>query len=244
MNLPELVKGMFKEKEKHTAKVLIIGGTDQTNFEAVWSKHDIEEYTSDMDANASKNRMVVSPVAVLLEEGEGGYIDARITLPLQGWVSDLRIEPSIEESKDLQRITDWVAGFMEVFCMNSTITGLDISTGAYVFSDEKHSVLKLDDILKRPKKDKGDLMMDDQGIGSVEDILSGQLTQKEIDTFVQGKPEASVEAVEVPVAQEEAGSTHTAMRATQEEIVAKYGYQALKDLVARTGQPLLIKKSK
>lgn len=252
MKFPELVKTLFNTPDNHTAKVILIGATNQQNFEAVWSKHDIEEYTQDMDANASKHKMNYTPVVVVVNEGADGHFDAVIALPTQKWTEGLRMDDSIAESKNIQRAADWLAGFMETFCMNDSITGIEVDTGTMVFGTGKHSLFNLENIMKDlgPKRTKDSLMTDAMDIGNVDDILAGQMTPEEIKNH-QNPVEKAVEAAMAPprlpvevVPEPAPVDEYEAMRATQQSVIDKYGFSALEELLKATKQPLLVRKPK
>ncbi len=247
------VKKVFQTPKDHEPRILLVGATDKANFDLVWSQHQMEDVIESMDENASKQGMSYSPVFIVVNEGKGGHLDTEITLPLQAWSSDMRVDESLLQTQNTQRITDWLAGFMEPFCMNNSISAIDIKTGLLIFGDPKGTVFKMDNVMKsiRPKKDKNELMSDAIDIGSVDDILAGQMSVEEMDR-VSGKTEdlkmkeETLEVIEtVSVTSPDlAKLAEMTARATQQDIVDKYGFKALEDILARTGQTLLVKKPK
>ena len=252
----ELIKKLFKVHEGHQARVLIAGATDKEHFENVFVDHGLENVTASMNENASKLGISYSPVFIMLETGKNGHIHANIALPLQSWVEGLDIDESL--GNDLQRVTDWSAGFMGSFSMDSSVSAIAIDTGKVVFGDPDNNMFNIENIMKdiRPKKDKAELMADSMDIGSVEDILGGQLTAEEIETKTMPEKKKDMELAEaildqgneikrfVGVMPPVAEQVDKQMQSIQQDISDKYGFSALQELLKKTGQPLLIEKPK
>lgn len=227
------VEALFDIPEGHTAKVIIGGGTNFENFNATWHALIPEKILKDMNENATRANLPFSPVLILLAEGADGHIDASISLPLQKWAEGLAVEPSIYGTNDLRRITDWCAGFLHSFCATGSVNSrnlvtsqLDIGKETGVFDMESAM------IASAPKREVRTL----ESIGDVDEIL-GQVSQQEMKRV----PVVNETPEEVPVAIEKPQDT---LRKTQQEIVDKYGFQALQDVLSRTKQPLLIDEPK
>jgi hypothetical protein len=248
MSFIDEIKRAFKVPANHDPRVILVGATDKSSFELVWGKHDLDEVTADMDENASKQGMSYSPVFVIVLEGKGGHIDAEIVLPLQSWGADLRLPKALRDSKDLQRITDWLAGFMEPFSMNDTVSGVDVQTGMLLFGDASMTAFNMDNVMKsiRPKRDKSELMNDAINIGTVEEILAGQMTVKEVEKITRKPERGAVSIEEEPDVKEPdlLKMAEDAARKTQQDILDKYGFKALEELLEKTGKPLLVTKPK
>ena len=252
MKMSQEIEAMFEIPEHHTAKVLIGGGTDHKNFAKVWSDMLDEKIIKDMDGNSSRLGLPMHPVLMLIIQGEDGHLHALISLPLQKWQAPMRVHDSIEDSKNVQRMVDWCAGFMEVFCMKNTITAIDVTNQKVMIGDPKDAAFGLEAIVKdvRPKKEVRTLT----SIGSVDDIL-GQMSKPQIEKFEKKKTapkKSTAKMTRVPVkdvVEEEKkadteGEKLEKTRADQQAIFDKYGYAALKEMTDRMNIPILIKKSK
>lgn len=234
MNPAEGLDAAFNVPLNHTPKVMLTGGTDFKNFSKVWADTVPEEKLKDMDENSSKNKVPLHPVMVLIVQGGDGHVHAQISLPLQEWSGDLVLEESVSDSKDLRRLTDWCAGFMEVFCFNGTVAAHDLDKNEVIFGTDSALITELVSAGK-PRRSVPSL----ESIGSVEDIL-GQLGDKEIEEMkrIPVKDE-SPEEVKVPVENKAAEE-----RKKQQEVADKYGFPALKELLEKMKQPLLIEEPK
>lgn len=258
MAFSDEVKRAFKVAPNHEPRVILVGATDKENFGLVWSRHGLDDETADMDENASKQGMSSSPVFVVISQGTDGHVDAEISLPLQMWSAPLRMEGNLRDSKDLQRITDWLAGFMEPFCMNNSVSALNVQDGKMMFGGDD-TIFNMDEVMKniRPKREKSELMSDALDIGSVEDILAGQMTVEQIERVGRDARDAkeplSQHSRLGPSLEEEADEENRRQqdvvkeeqeksRITQQEIVDKYGFKALEELLERTGKELLVPK--
>lgn len=240
------VEAMFEVPEGHTPKVLLGGGTNHKHFVKVWDSMVEEKVYKDMDNNASRLGLSLSPALVLIVQGDDGHVHALISLPLQKWQGNMRIHESIEESKDLRRTMDWCAGFMEVFCMNDTVTAVDLATDKVIFGDSSDIAFSIEGMVKdvRPKKDvRGTSGLD---IGSVDDIL-GQLSRPQIEKFQTKKStksavkETKEKYTRLPVKEEDSEESKLEKtRKEQQKIVDKYGFQALKEMMDRMKLPILI----
>jgi hypothetical protein len=232
------IEAMFEVPEGHTPKVLIGGGTNHKNFAKVWDSMVEEKVYKDMDNNSSRLGLPLHPVLVLLIQGDDGHIHALISLPLQKWDAPMRIESTIDASNDLRRVMDWCAGFMEVFCMNDSISAVDLTTNTVVLGDPKASY-GIEGVMSeiRPKKDvRGTAGLD---IGSVDDIL-GQLSKPQIEKFQKKvkKEPATEKVTRIPVKEEV--KEEVRMKAQQQEVLEKYGKKALQELCKSMKMPLLI----
>lgn len=249
---------MFDTAEGHTPIVTLVGSTSQENFKVFWEKAELEDVMDDMDANASKAGMEYSPIFITLVAGTDGHLHAQINVPLQSWNSGLRIDESLAETKNVPRITDWVAGFMETFSANDSVHAIDLRTGALMFGTDKNHVENMVRALS-PKKEKSELMNDSMSIGSVDDILNGQMSVEDIKEIEKPnvtleKAEASFKASElletitkgIPVEQAELVEEINTRddKKIQQDILDKFGEQALMDLLKRTKRPLLVTVSK
>lgn len=225
------IRKAFKVGDDHTPKVIISGGTDNIHLMRVFEAHGIETHVKDMDENASKAGMTLSPVLFLVNEHQD-HIDVDMHLPLQFWSAPINVDESVLESKDTKRITDWIAGFMYGFVSNRTVSAVDIATEKIILGSENTDIFSIANVLKstRPKVARSELMSQEMDIGSPEEILG--LTKVDVAN------ETPV-AVSVPLLDKDADA-----RAIQQDIVDKYGMKALKDLLTKTGQPLLVDKKK
>lgn len=245
MKMTSEIQAMFEIPEGHTPKVLLGGGTDHKNFKKVWDSMVEEKVYKDMDNNSSRLGLPMHPVLILIVQGEDGHTHAFISLPLQKWQAPIRIQDTIEESKDLRRTTDWCAGFMEVFCMNDTVSAVDLVTNVVVFGD-KEGTFGIEGIVKavRPKKDvRGTGGLD---IGSADDIL-GQLSKPQIEKFQKKtKKEPKIVLKEkltrVPVKDESEAAKVEKTRKEQQDIVDKFGYDSLKEMSKRMKFAIVIDK--
>lgn len=221
---------MFELPAGHTPKVIIGGGTNSKNFVGVWENVAPPEASKDMDENASKIKLPLSPAIVLLVQGEDGHIDTHICLPLQKWQAGMRVEKTVDDTNDIKRITDWCAGFMHSFCASGTIVAYDLATNQVILG-EKNGVFDIEAVANEvaPKKEARTL----ESIGSVDDILKGLLTRKP-EKKLTVKDE-SPKAVEVPIK-----NLDTDAKKQQQDIKDKYGIDALKDILGRSGKPLLL----
>lgn len=235
---------MFEIPEGHTPVVLIGGGTEESKFSRCFEESTGDKATNDMDANTSRAGMPLHPVLVLIVKGKNGHLHALMNLPLQKWDSPLVIEDSIEESRDVRRVTDWVAGFMHTFCANDTISAIDLITNAVLIGKESTAL----EVMVRGTRPTKDMRL--ESIGSVDDILNGQLGKEEIEAMTNKPEEGAIaslerllvedktpELVQVPIINKD-----EEMRAQQQEIVDKYGWQALVDITKRMKTKILIKK--
>lgn len=240
MNIKTEMNAMFDVPDGHTPKVLLAGGTEQDKFTRVWQEIP-EDKLKDMDTNSSRLHLPVHPVFVLIYIGEDAHVHASISLPLQDLQEELHIEESILETKDLKRITDWVAGFMEAFCMNDTVTAIDLVTEQPIIGG-KNPAFSMQGLMKdiRPPKD-----MRLESIGDVDDILNGQLNAKEIEEIRHPSPEGllkkakAVEMKSIPVVEED---PNILLKKQQQEVVDKYGWKALEEMTKKMKQPILIEK--
>lgn len=226
MNLTTNIEAMFQIPEGHTPKVIIGGGTNAKNFTGVWKDIAPDEASKDMDENSSKMKLPLSPVLVLLIQGEDGHIDTHISLPLQKWQALMKVEKSVDDTNDMKRITDWCAGFMHGFCASGTIAAYDLATNQVILG-EKNGVFDIESVANEvaPKKEARFL----ESIGSADDILKG-LFKPEKKLMVKDE---SPKAVEVPIKNLDA-------KKQQQDIKDKYGIDALKDMLKRTKKPLLL----
>lgn len=257
------VQKFFQTPKGHTAKVIIVGATDKEHFKPFWEKEGLEDEMEDMDENASKLGMSYAPIFVVLNQSDKDkHIDAELIVPLQNFHAGLRIEKTILESKDIQRISDWSAGFLEIFCMNNSISALDILTGALLVGDSDGTQFKMDNVMRsiRGKKEKSELLGDAMDIGSVDEILGQQMSDKELKALSKKTPETKEKKVSldraenmIDIANNVKAITLSAstkkqaddvLKSVQETIMKKYGFKALEELLAKTGQPLLVKKPK
>lgn len=230
------VEAMFDVPEGHTAKVIIGGGTNFENFNATWHALIPEKILKDMNENATRANLPFSPVLILLAEGADGHIDASISLPLQKWAEGLSVEPSIYETNDLRRITDWCAGFLHSFCATGSVNSRDLITNQLDIGKET-GVFDMESAItaSAPKREARIL----ESIGDVDEIL-GQLDTKGIEEMKR-LPVKDESPEEVPVSIEK---PQDKLRQTQQNIVEKYGFKALQDMLSRTKQPLLIDEPK
>lgn len=242
MKMNSEVEAMFEVPKGHTPKVLMVGGTDHKNFSKAWEGMVDEKIYKDMDGNSSRLGLPLHPVLVLIVQGEDGHIHALISLPLQKWEVPLRVNDAIEESKDLRRVMDYCAGFLEVFCMNDTVTAVDLATNVAVLGDSKDGAFSLEEIVKeiRPKKDVRTL----DSIGNADDIL-GQLSKPQIEKFQTKKKEPKVEKLtRVPMKEEKPEENKLEKtKKEQQAIVKKYGFPALKEMSERMKFEILVKDS-
>jgi hypothetical protein len=225
------LKTMFKIPEGHEPVALIIGGTEEEKFTRQFDDKIEDSALKDMDVHSSQAGLATHPVMVVVIKGENGHLHSIMNLPLQNWQSGMVVEDAIEDSKDIRRVTDWVAGFMHAFCANETISAIDLTTG-----DKLIEGADMDSVVKsvRPKRE---IRLD--SIGSVEDILAGQITKEEAKQIPV--VDESPEEVEVPIIDVEAEKQEK-MRREQAEIVEKFGWDALKEMSKRMNFPIVIKK--
>lgn len=250
----EKIQKMFDTPKDHTPIVTLVGSTDQQNFKVFWEKAGLEDVMDDMDANASKAGMPQSPVFITIVAGKDGHMHAQINIPLQQWSAGLHVDDYIEDTNNVQRITDWIAGFMETFSANGSVHAVDLRDGKTVFGSDTSRVEDMVRALS-PKKEKSELMSDSLSIGSVDDILNGQMSMEEIKDVEKpdvtlDKAEAALKASSViEAAAQKAPPVVVKLvkevndkddKKVQEEILEKFGEKALKDLLARTKRPLLV----
>lgn len=248
MKLSQHIATLFEISEGHTAKVVICGGTDLKTFQPSMQRMLPEELLKEMDENTSRLGLSLHPVLATLMQGTDGHVHVNMALPLQKWSADMVIEPSVLESKGLSRITDWVAGFMEVFCMNDSISAYDLETEQMMIGS-KNGVYNLPDIIKDivPKRELPAM----DSAGSVEEIL-GQMSNEEIEAVTEEgankaayieKTEAVVERI-IKSKDINEQDKEMVLKKTQQAVMKKYGYAALVELATKMGQPLLVKEPK
>lgn len=244
MKMNQEIEAMFEIPKDHTPKVLLGGGTDHKNFSKAWADMVDEKIYKDMDGNSSRLGLPLHPVLVLIVQGGDGHIHALISLPLQKWQAPLRVNGTIEESKDLRRVMDYCAGFLEVFCMNDTVTAVDLATNIVVIGDPNDGAFGLEGIIKevRPKKDVRTL----DSIGDADDIL-GQLSKPQIEKFqkkVKKEPKIVIKEKlsRIPVKEEKPEEDKLEKtKKEQQAIVKKYGFSALKEMSERMKFEILVK---
>lgn len=245
MKMQSELNAMFKVPEGHVPVAIISGGTDHAHFHKVWSGMMDEDIYKDMDGNASKRSMPLSPVMMLVIQSEDDkHLHTLVSLPLQDFQEGMRVEETIENSKSIQRVADWCAGFMETFCVNDSVMALDIVNQTVLVGDSATSVMSIEASIKgvRPQREVRGL----ESIGDVDDIL-GQLSKPQIEKFVTKKAmkkEKPEEMKTIPVVEEKEETLTDGlekMLKEQEAIVKKYGYKALEDMAARMNMPILVK---
>lgn len=195
MKISKELETLFEIPENHTPVVLISGGTDFEHFTRNCGDMLDESKTKGMDENAARAGLPLSPFMVLLVQGADNHVHALASLPLQKWQYDLRLEPSIEESKDVRRVTDWVAGLIDLFCKDDTVHGMNLITGDIVFGDPKEGQMSLEATVREvtPKREvRGTSNIDMEDLGD----FIGQLSKKEIEEKVGKKKKSNVDIVE------------------------------------------------
>lgn len=279
MNLITSIQTMFKVPEGHTPKVLLGGGTEAKMFMKIWDGQIPDETLQKLDEAASVAKLPLNPFLVLLVQGEDGHIHAQTSLPLVKWTAEIHVEDSVSESKELIRITDWCAGFMQSFCANGTVAAYDLLTEMILLGEDNNPAFSIKASVKgvAPQREVRELSSFADDIGNVDEIL-GQMSSKQIkkamapielntnpigqdfffDMFkekgslpaqesgsfkelskrVLGVKDASPEPVSVPIVNVDAEQ-----RKVQQDIVDKYGMEALKDILSRSKQPLLVDDS-
>lgn len=183
MNIPIELKHIFKDTE-HTPKVLIVGGTNEEQVRQQFGDQIPEEVVGGMDAATNQTKLPLHPVLVLVSQGVKDHTHVFMSFPLMNFEKILRVTPHIAETNDLRRITDWSLGFLEAFAMNNSLSVMDLLTG--VREVEGMDGYDIEAVIGevRPKREVRTL----PSIGSVDDILSGQLGKEEIDALHDTKP--------------------------------------------------------
>lgn len=240
MKTTKQIEGMFTIKEGHTPKILIGGGTNHQHFAPFWENAIGDKKLKDMDSNASRMGLPLSPLLVLLVQGEDNHIDAILSLPLQKWQGDLALDATIEATNDLKRITDWCAGFLDVFCMDNTVSAVDLATNKPFYGDPEKSPFGIEKVYQSTREDvRGTGGLD---IGSVDEIL-GQVSQSKTEKVMRTKKAEKKEIVEEPKIVEVKKEKKDILK-EQQEIVKKYGYAALKEMADRMNMPILVQEPK
>lgn len=240
---------MFEIPENHVPYVLLAGGTNQKHFKRLWEPMVDEKVYKDMDNNSSRLGLPFHPVLVLIIGGTDGHLHSLVSLPLQKWQDGLRVEETVESSKNIQRVTDWVAGFMETFCMNNSISAVQLDTGKVTLGNPDDAAFSVEGILKdiRPKKDVRGLGMSGS-IGSVDEILD-QMSKPQIEKFTKKPKKTEAEKIDIvekmirlPVKDinDAAEAKKAKTKKEQQEIVDKYGFKALKDMTKRLKVPIVV----
>ena len=83
---------------------------------------------------------------ILLYQGSGDHTHAQISIPTQSWEAEISIPDHLLKDNVPQRLTDWVAGFMEPFCSDNSISAVNVETGAFLFGEKDTSVFNVERI--------------------------------------------------------------------------------------------------
>lgn len=184
----------------------------------------------------------VHTVLALLVMGKD-HVHALFTVPALERDGEIDIDESLLKTNDLKRITDWLAGMLSAQCLRGTVGALDIVTEQTIIGEDIKELVKG----VRPPVD---LRL--ESIGSVDDILSGQLGKKEIDQMLKPKSpedllaqtkdmikEVDEQLKRIPVKEEDPNAL---LKKQQQEVVDKYGWKALETMAKKMKQPILVEK--
>lgn len=256
--------------EGKTVKVIVVGSTDEIEIrKSMDDQHIPQTYIDQMPINRAKAASSANPfVFAIHTDDKTGELGVDASLPLDGWSSSMHIEHAIQRSKNLQRLTDWSAGFLEVMTFNHSVLGIEVATGALwigdtdVLSDQllKSMENSLDAIERKPTVPRAQMMKDakDLDLGQMLQGLASLLEKHGIDTGkvkeevvvydqqgVQDEFEPPANPVEVKKVEAKKKKEDTKLalkRKEQQDIVARYGWEALEELSTRTKQPIVIDK--
>lgn len=207
----------FDIPKGHTPKVILAGATTQKIFEPVWKGRVPDDRIEDMDEHASKKGYPYSPVLALVYQGEN-HSHIQMSVPLENWAGEVKVDEAMLKTNDVRRISDWMTGFMNSFCADDSISSIDLTTGLPILegTNSAVNVSSIEQIVKKPE----DVRL--EPIGDVDAILNAPKTEEE-------EAQKETERVEK-------------IRKQQQEVVDKFGWEALEDLTKRTKQTIIIEK--
>lgn len=270
MNIQKTAERFGKRalKDGHTTKVIIFGATDDETIRRSFEGAIPESVIDGMQSNQMRARAMVSPIfAAVMTNDKTGEVDVNVYLPLDNYSGNLHLDHKIEATKNLQRISDWVSGFMEVGSHQHSVFAVELATGAVWVGDkdevpdaffqsmeaslkeiEKAAVKPLSERLPDTNKvtEIVDLMkdlkelMEQNGIKPPTDMdLSKVVVESQEDFDAPTNPVAvSKEEEKKKVAEEKVEK----QKIEQQKIVDRYGWDALVELTTRNKVKIVIKK--